>query len=244
MQPLIVEAKIPLSLTQPERETSLHQTIEELKEKNLPCLLALAPKRQARPVFLPSSVSSLKWRASRTQIYRQVETIQLFVLDLIFSKARFRNVGTIALHLPIPKPLASLIDACDPGKPNHGENFYVAALASSEKLSDYEKENIKAMLSAAIFLFFQNNEKAIELFRNPLLKNEGQALNHLGLAYIEGKGVKKDLLKAANYFKKAAKLNNAAGLNNLGSFYLNHFRDYKRAFKCYSQSAELGFPLG
>ena len=71
------------------------------------------------------------------------------------------------------------------------------------------------------------------------------AFNNMGNLYLNGKGFKKNELKAKEYFEMAEKLNNAYAINSIGNFYKTGSlgeRNYTKAFEYYIKSSELKNP--
>ena len=69
------------------------------------------------------------------------------------------------------------------------------------------------------------------------------AINNLGVLYMEGLGVEKDYKKAFEYVSQAVADNDPVALDNLGTMYLlGHGvgQDYAKAFELFSKSAEGG----
>jgi len=77
--------------------------------------------------------------------------------------------------------------------------------------------------------------------------NAGDAESCLVLAtkYLSGKdGFSKDNKQAADFYKKAAELNNVEGLYNTGVMYMNGRgveKNYKKAMKCYKKALKGGY---
>ena len=64
------------------------------------------------------------------------------------------------------------------------------------------------------------------------------AMTACGNMYLDGKGTKKDLQKALEWFQKAAEFNNVTAINNIG--YIHETQEnYKEALKWYKRAAEL-----
>lgn len=80
----------------------------------------------------------------------------------------------------------------------------------------------------------------------PLAENGyAKAQATVGWMYHIGKGKKKDLGKALEWYRKAAKNNHPVALNNIGVFYeqgLYVGKSAKKAAKWYRESAEWGYP--
>lgn len=74
-----------------------------------------------------------------------------------------------------------------------------------------------------------NYEKSRKYFQLALKKQSWKAFYHLGLMYIEGKGVSQNLIKAKEYFELGADKNDSDSLYMLGSIYNYHecpFKDF------------------
>ena len=67
----------------------------------------------------------------------------------------------------------------------------------------------------------QNFERAATWFRRGIASGDALSQNGMGLLYLNGWGVKKNTIKAADYFKAAADQNFAPGQVNLGKLYLD-----------------------
>ena len=60
---------------------------------------------------------------------------------------------------------------------------------------------------------------ALEIWEELALKNDDQAMTNLGLMYLKGEGVSKDISKAQEYFFKGAELDNDSAHYNLALMY-------------------------
>ncbi|KAL0239381.1 hypothetical protein GEMRC1_009912 [Eukaryota sp. GEM-RC1] len=97
------------------------------------------------------------------------------------------------------------------------------AKTSLDLLSSREKD-LKAgnqLYSDGLQFFYgnsvtQNYEKAFTLFNEGANHNHVDCIFKLGSYYYLGFGVKKNLFKAVEYFKKSAELKNVFGILNLG----------------------------
>jgi TPR repeat protein len=70
-----------------------------------------------------------------------------------------------------------------------------------------------------------------------------EALFLMGKAYHQGKGVEKDLVQAAEYYRKAAAKDHARALNNLGLLELDHQRSLQSARTHLERALALGLKL-
>ncbi|EGK8009228.1 sel1 repeat family protein, partial [Campylobacter lari] len=59
-----------------------------------------------------------------------------------------------------------------------------------------------------------DNFKAVELFQKACDLNDGLGCDNLGVMYVNGSGVRKDLSKALEYFGKACDLKYDKGCQN------------------------------
>ena len=69
------------------------------------------------------------------------------------------------------------------------------------------------------------------------------AMNNLGIMYMEGQGVKQDYKTAEKYFRQAADIGDTNAMNNLGIMYMEGQgvkQDYKTAEKYFRQAVEMG----
>ena len=109
---------------------------------------------------------------------------------------------------------------------NHPSSYYIMSKMYYNKLiGGYSNEELE--------LAYKYLNKAIEL-------NSIPSINTLGLLYLNGiYPVEKDINKAINCFKEAAKYNYAYAYNNLGKIYETK-KEYKKALEYYEQSAILG----
>ncbi|MGK5593857.1 MAG: tetratricopeptide repeat protein [Parachlamydiaceae bacterium] len=82
-----------------------------------------------------------------------------------------------------------------------------------------------------------------EVVRNQRFVEENDqdkdALNRLGLAYYEGKGVEKSVEKAEEYWGRAANLKCHFAIYNLACLYL-HRKDYHKAKEWFQIAADIG----
>ncbi|NVK38235.1 MAG: sel1 repeat family protein [Gammaproteobacteria bacterium] len=62
-------------------------------------------------------------------------------------------------------------------------------------------------------------QKAIELLSKKEHKEKPEALFMMGMIYDSGRGVEKDIVKASNYYERAAKKGNAVAQFYIGMFY-------------------------
>jgi len=75
------------------------------------------------------------------------------------------------------------------------------------------------------------------------LKGKSEAMVLLGYAYLDGKSVKRNAVKAANYAKRAASLHDARGEVLLGFMYANGYGvklNYKRAMEWFNAAISKG----
>ncbi|UZO03468.1 uncharacterized protein OCT59_023875 [Rhizophagus irregularis] len=128
-------------------------------------------------------------------------------------------------------------------------------LNDKQPILDVEiSKNINSLhgdLSQVIQNFNMMNTKDIEMsmssnnsFENNFNKIVNDILNFL---YYDGIGFNVDNKKAFELYQKAADLNNAFGINNLGNCYVHGIGtdiDKKMAFKLYQKAADLGNAIG
>lgn len=87
-------------------------------------------------------------------------------------------------------------------------------------------------------------EAAFALYKKAADEGDPIAINALGVCYIQGKGIEKDVAKSIELYQKAAELNSLSALFNLARLYMNgqHVeRDEKKAVYFYSKAAEQGY---
>ena len=121
-----------------------------------------------------------------------------------------------------------------------GEKDYILAYKYFKKASDYNHPSAYWMIANMIY------EKKINLPTTYLIEclnksiNLGNtaSINTLGLCYLNGIGVKKNISKALELFNTAASKNYAYAYNNLGHYYENI--DYNKSIEYYKISASLG----
>jgi TPR repeat protein len=88
-------------------------------------------------------------------------------------------------------------------------------------------------------------ERAMALFRQAAEQGHARAQSDLGYAYHQGLGTDKNLVKAREWYERAAAQDYAIGLTYLGNF---HFRglgglpeDHARAAELYRRAADMGY---
>ena len=84
----------------------------------------------------------------------------------------------------------------------------------------------------------EDYEKAYNYLKNAESLGSIAATNTLGIIYLNAIGKEKDIDKAIGYFEKAASENYVYAYNNLGKI-AEENKDYEKAFKYYSFSADL-----
>ncbi len=90
-----------------------------------------------------------------------------------------------------------------------------------------------------------NYEKAMELARPLAEQGDAKAQSVLGRLYWRGRGVPRDDVEAARWFRSAADKGNAAAALNLGNMYADGSgvpQDYAEAAKWYRRAADRGDP--
>ncbi len=83
--------------------------------------------------------------------------------------------------------------------------------------------------------------EAVEMFRQAADRGSLQAMNQLGLLYMDGKGVSQSSSEAVKWVKKAAEQGLSSAQYNLGIFYRSGragVTDYSEALKWYSMAGE------
>lgn len=152
--------------------------------------------------------------------------------------------------------LILVTSACSQQKEEH---TYGALTKDYKDVSEYKskhelEEAAKANDVEAIFVLASmyatgegeklDQKKALELFEKSAQLGSSNAMLQLGLIYRNGNDlIKKDDLKALKWFEQGAKKGNPSAIHNLGvSYYkgLGITEDKAKAFKYFSQSAELG----
>ena len=89
-------------------------------------------------------------------------------------------------------------------------------------------------------------DECIDLATKSAEQGNADAIWTLGLAYEHGRGVKKYLKKAMEYYEKGSQLNHAPSQNNLALYYFNGNivkKDIEKAFELMKKSAENGYGI-
>lgn len=79
----------------------------------------------------------------------------------------------------------------------------------------------------------------------PLSASDPTIQNNYGIMYKDGKGVKRDLAVAAQWFSRSASAGSSLGQNNLGGLYRDGMgvpRDYGKALTFFQAAAQQGNP--
>jgi hypothetical protein len=97
--------------------------------------------------------------------------------------------------------------------------------------------------------FYQEGDYAHALTAWQPLAAQGnaEAQNNLGLLYLDGKGVPRNLPEAVHYFQLSAAAGSALGQNNLGGLYRDGnglARDFAKAVRWFAASASQGNSAG
>ncbi|MBV8635632.1 MAG: SEL1-like repeat protein [Burkholderiaceae bacterium] len=137
------------------------------------------------------------------------------------------------------------------------DEAYVAGLAAYDKkdyasaLADWERSTVPAAKYKVGQLYYSDGllgahdyAKALEWFRRAADAHDDDAENQIGIMYLLGKGVEKDVSKAVEWYRRAADQYNAAALNNLAYRYRYGSgvdKDLAQARLLYTASAEAGF---
>ena len=80
-------------------------------------------------------------------------------------------------------------------------------------------------------------------YKKSIEAGDTNAMNNLGIMYMNGQGVKQDYKTAKKYFRQAADIGNANAMSQLGMMYMEGQgvkQDYKTAEKYFRQAAEIG----
>ncbi len=91
----------------------------------------------------------------------------------------------------------------------------------------------------------KDDNKAFSLFLKSAEQGNPEALNMIGMCYLNGAGVTKDLSEAIKWWRKASEAGNANAQASLGACYGRGQgvpQDYKEALIWYTKSAEQGNP--
>lgn len=107
------------------------------------------------------------------------------------------------------------------------EEWYEKAAKSgnsdaSKKLSAL-RNNVDYLLRAGVKNYKERNyQKALYYFQKAAEQNESNAMCYLGVMCFNGYGVEKDVMKAAEWYEKSAKLGNATASTNLANLQESH----------------------
>ncbi|OJT95969.1 MAG: hypothetical protein BGN82_11605 [Alphaproteobacteria bacterium 65-7] len=96
---------------------------------------------------------------------------------------------------------------------------------------------------------FQNRDysRAVSLWRPLAVQGNPTAQNNLGIMYLDGKGVPRNMNEAVRWMSNSAAAGSSLGQNNLGGMYRDGKgvpRDYGTAFRWFSASAAQGNSAG
>lgn len=90
------------------------------------------------------------------------------------------------------------------------------------------------------------DDEAVEKFLEAIEMGSIKAINGLGVCYLKGRGVSKNISEALKLFRKAAAQGDPNGQNNIGDCYLTGVgvnRDYAEAIKWFRKAAAQGNAL-
>ena len=121
-----------------------------------------------------------------------------------------------------------------------------AAISPANKFGD-TKYLAKQFTRGRMAFLFGEYDTASQILLPLANHGYAKAQTVVGWMYHIGKGKPKDLLKAYNWYQKAAKQNDPIAQNNLGVFYeqgLAVKQNYGNAAKWYRESAEWGYRYG
>lgn len=117
------------------------------------------------------------------------------------------------------------------------------ALSGSAVLAE-EKDEVREWYDTGWEAYTNGDmETAAEYFRKAAEKEDGYALNMLGVLYFFGAGVEQSNEKALEYFERAAAQDSVDALNNLGAMYLYGYcgeQSDEKALEYFLRSVELG----
>jgi TPR repeat protein len=88
-----------------------------------------------------------------------------------------------------------------------------------------------------------NYSRAMELWRPLAVQGNATAQNNLGMMYLDGKGVKRNVSEAIRWISLSAAAGSALGQNNLGGLYRDGkgvARDYGKAAQWFAAAAAQG----
>lgn len=105
----------------------------------------------------------------------------------------------------------------------------------------------RAQVEMGIFLsdsliFEPDYPLAIKYFEMAALSNDGEACFNLGILYMNGTGVNKNIEKSFDYFNKSAELNFPLGIHQIGAFYLEGLfveENYSKAIQYFKRACDL-----
>ena len=114
-------------------------------------------------------------------------------------------------------------------------------------------KNPSACLQVGLYYYYTVKteaayKKAFDLFVDAYNLGEDEAINNIGLCYLQGHGVKEDKREAVRCFRTAAEnYSSGVGYHNLGICYENGVgvrKDYKKAIEMYEKAVENGEKAG
>ncbi|HBO38579.1 MAG TPA: hypothetical protein DD638_07925, partial [Pasteurellaceae bacterium] len=124
------------------------------------------------------------------------------------------------------------------------KNYHTMSVAELEKYAN--KNDPKAQLTLGYRYYMgqevsQDYQKAMELYLKSAALGNARAMYNIGILYIEGSGVKKDIDKVIEWNERSLKAEptNVAAMNNLAWAYA-HNQNYTKAMELYTKAAEKG----
>jgi len=165
-------------------------------------------------------------------------------VDINPSDVKASNLATIrtAAHRGDAKALLELAIAYGYGIGVKVDvDRYLTYIGQSARLGQPQAEDAVGYL-----LLKSNPKRAVYWFSKAAMQRYSQAQFDLGTAYLIGRGVGKDSVKACQYFARAASQGNADGEYSYGTCYYNGVgvtRDVDSAFKWYTKAANQSDPL-
>lgn len=150
-----------------------------------------------------------------------------FLPILQFNLANFYRQG-----LGVPKNIKRAIELYT-ASANTKSHVQASALTALGHIYSFSFENIKP-----------DRAKALEFYHMAAEKGNASAQVNLGIAYLEGREVPKDVVKALELFELAAEKNEPYALYNLGILYMGDFgiikQDKLKAIQLFTKASKFG----